>query len=80
MYMQGDEIWHSRCNDLKPMERFTHDVSPYFTLEIVRRSISEPALLFRPASRSPKRGISYPKYTVDFGKHLTYMYLLPEQN
>lgn len=54
MYMQGDEIWHPACDDIKPPDRIVHGVS-----------------------RSPRSSYA-PKYTVDFGKHLTYMYLMPE--
>uniref|UniRef100_A0A914VGH2 Actin-binding LIM protein 1 n=1 Tax=Plectus sambesii TaxID=2011161 RepID=A0A914VGH2_9BILA len=56
MYMQGDEIWHPRCQDVKPPDRIVH-TSP----------------------KSPRSSSAYePKYQQDFGKHLTYMYLLPE--
>lgn len=56
MYMQGDEIWHPTCDDIKPPEKFVHG-----------------------ASRSPRSSYA-PKYNVEFGKHLTYMYLIPEPN
>lgn len=56
MYMQGDEIWHPRCNDTKAPEKIVHTLP-----------------------RSPRSSFA-PKYTLDFGKHLTYMYLLPEPN
>lgn len=87
MYMQGDEIWHPACNDVKPPERIVHRHSAERASHRRRHESPKGPHARRRREEADSSGeeeegharmLYNPKYTVDFGKHLTYMYLLPE--
>uniref|UniRef100_A0A915HRK2 Uncharacterized protein n=1 Tax=Romanomermis culicivorax TaxID=13658 RepID=A0A915HRK2_ROMCU len=86
MYMQGDEIWHARCNEISPPDKVLHRYSTLpLSLSPSRfsdsfSSYNSHSLSFQHSlPRSPRSTLHSPKYSCNFGKFLTYMYLLPQE-